>query len=190
MGAAPFLLPLLFQMGFGMSPFDASLLMLAYAGANLLMKVVTNTILRRFGFRQVLVVNGVITVVGVLLFAALVPGVPVPLILAILALAGFTRSLQFTALATLAFADIPQPAMSGASTLQSMMQQISFAFGIALGAVILNISAAVRGSVAVGIADFQVAFLLSAVLVAASMAWVFRLAHDDGAEVSGHTARR
>ncbi len=190
MGAAPFLLPLLFQIGFGMSPFDASLLMLAYAGANLLMKAATNMILRRYGFRRVLVVNGVITVVSVLLFAALVPGVPVWAIVAVLALAGFTRSLQFTALNTLAFADIPQSAMSGASTVQAMVQQIAFAFGIALGAVILSLSAAVRGSATVSAVDFQIAFLVSTLMTAASMPWLFGLAHDDGAEISGHAAGR
>jgi EmrB/QacA subfamily drug resistance transporter len=190
MGAAPFLLPLLFEIGFGMSPFDASLLMLAYAGANLAMKAVTTAILRRYGFRQVLLVNGCITVLSVFLFAAMVPGVPIWLIVAILAVAGATRSLQFTALSTLAFADVPQAAMSGASTVQSMMQQIAFAFGIALGAVILSLSAAARGAASASVADFQVAFLISTLLIAASMPWLFRLAHDAGAEVSGHAARR
>src|SRR5665213_3540966 len=103
MSAAPFLLPLLFQIGFGMTAFDASLLMLAYGGSNLVMKAMTNSILRRFGFRRVLVVNGIVVILSVLSFAFLVPGVPLFVILTSLTVAGFTRSLQFTALNTLAF---------------------------------------------------------------------------------------
>jgi hypothetical protein len=80
--------------------------------------------------------------------------------------------------------------MSSASTVQAMVQQIAFAFGIALGAVILNLSAAARSSAAIAVVDFQVAFLISALMVAASMFWLLRLAHDDGAEVSGHVVRR
>ena len=192
MGAAPFLLPLLFQIGFGMTAFDASLLMLAYAGSNLVMKAMTNSILRRFGFRRVLVVNGIVVILSVLSFAFLVPGVPLFVILTSLTVAGFTRSLQFTALNTLAFADVPQSSMSDASSLQSMMQQVSFAFGIALGAVILTLSATVRGAAGAGIAvpDFQVAFVISTLMTIAAMPWLVRLAENAGDEISGYSAAR
>jgi len=192
MGAAPFLLPLLFQIGFGMTAFNASLLMLAYAGGNLAMKSVTTPILRRFGFRRVLVVNGVFAILAVLAFAFLVPGVPLFVILAALAFAGLTRSLQFTALNTLAYADIPQSSMSSASSMQTMVQQIAFAFGIAFGAVILSLSAAFRGGIGAGISvpDFQVAFLVSTLMTIAAMPWLVRLAHNAGDEVSGYSAAR
>ena len=192
MGAAPFLLPLLFQIGFGMTAFNASLLMLAYAGGNLAMKSVTTPILRRFGFRRVLVVNGVFAILTVLAFAFLVPGVPLFVILAALAFAGLTRSLQFTALNTLAYADIPQSSMSSASSMQTMVQQIAFAFGIAFGAVILSLSAAFRGGIGAGISvpDFQVAFLVSTLMTIAAMPWLVRLAHNAGDEVSGYSAAR
>ncbi len=193
MGAVPFLLPLLFQIGFGMTAFDASLLMLAYAGGNLGMKVATNAILRRFGFRRVLAVNGIIVIVSIVSFAFLVPGVPLVLVVASLLLAGLTRSLQFTALNTLAFADIPQSAMSSASSMQAMVQQIAFAFGIALGAVVLSLSSEFRGGMGAGISvpDFQVAFVVSAAMTIAAMPWLLRLAGNAGDEISGYaTASR
>lgn len=192
MGASPFLLPLLFQIGFGMTAFHASLLMLAYAAGNLIMKAATNGILRRFGFRRILVVNGAIVVVSVLAFAALVPGVPPVAIAAALLFAGLTRSLQFTSLNTLAYAEIPHGAMSNASALQSMVQQIAFAFGIALGAVILSLSATVRGAGpnAIGVIDFQIAFVVSALFTAAAIPSLRTLAHDVGNDVSGYSARR
>jgi EmrB/QacA subfamily drug resistance transporter len=191
MGASPFLLPLLFQIGFGMTAFHASLLMLAYATGNLVMKAATNRILRRFGFRRILVVNGAIVVVSVLAFAALVPGVPLVAIAAVLLFAGLTRSLQFTSLATLAFAEIPHGAMSGASALQSMVQQIAFAFGIAIGAVILSLSATVRGAGpdAIGVIDFQIDFVVAALFTAAALPSLRTLAHDVGDEVSGYSRR-
>jgi Na+/melibiose symporter-like transporter len=191
MGASPFLLPLLFQIGFGMTAFHASLLMLAYAAGNLVMKAATNQVLRRFGFRRVLMVNGAIVVLSVLAFAALVPGVPLVAIVTVLLLAGLTRSLQFTSLATLAFAEIPHGAMSSASALQSMIQQIAFAFGIALGAVVLGLSATVRGvgPNAIGVVDFQIAFVVAALFTAAAIPSLRTLAHDAGDEVSGYSRR-
>jgi EmrB/QacA subfamily drug resistance transporter len=192
MGAAPFLLPLLFQVGFGMTAFDASLMMLAYAGGNLLMKAVTTAMIRRYGFRRIIVVTGLLVILSFLSFALFVPGVPLGLILIGLAFAGVVRSLQFTALNTLAFADIPHTGMSNASALHAMVQQICFAFGIALGAVILSFSATLRGGAgaAIGVADFQIAFLAATVMTIVAMPSLFRLAHDAGDEVSGYGARR
>ena len=82
--------------------------------------------------------------------------------------------------------------MSDASSLQSMMQQVSFAFGIALGAVILTLSATVRGADGAGIAvpDFQVAFVISTLMTIAAMPWLVRLAENAGDEISGYSAAR
>jgi EmrB/QacA subfamily drug resistance transporter len=192
MGASPFLLPLLFQIGFGMTAFHASLLMLAYAAGNLVMKAATNQMLRRFGFRRILMVNGIVVVISVLAFATLVPGVPAPVVIGVLLFAGLTRSLQFTSLNTLAYAEIPHGSMSNASALQSMVQQIAFAFGIALGAVVLSVSASLRGAgpASIQVVDFQVAFVVAALFTAAAMPSLKTLAHDVGDEVSGYSGRR
>ena len=192
MGAVPFLLPLLFQISFGMTPFDVGILMLTYAGGNLIMKAMTNPILRRFGFRRVLLVNGVLVILSTLSCALLVPGLSIIVIGIVLLVAGGVRSLQFTALNTLAFADIPSTGMSGASTLHAMVQQIAFAFGIALGAVILSVSSELRNATAatMSVADFQIAFVGATILTIVAMPWLVRLAEDAGDVVSGHSARR
>jgi predicted MFS family arabinose efflux permease len=192
MGAAPFLLPLLFQIGFGMTAFDASLLMLAYAGGNLVMKAVTTATIRRFGFRRILVVNGVLTILSMLSFAFFVPGAPLALILLALGFARVVRSLQFTALNTLAFADISPAGMSDASALHALVQQIAFAFGIAIGAVILSLSATLRlgAGAPIGVADFQIAFLAATAMTVLAMPPLLRLANDAGDEVSGYVPAR
>jgi hypothetical protein len=138
------------------------------------------------------VANGAIVVVSVFAFAALVPGVPLVVVAAVLLFAGLTRSLQFTSLNTLAYAEIPHGAMSGASALQSMVQQIAFAFGIALGAVILSLSATARGAGpnAIAVVDFQIAFVVVALFTAASLPSLQTLAHDVGDEVSGYSRRK
>jgi hypothetical protein len=81
--------------------------------------------------------------------------------------------------------------MSSASALQSMVQQIAFAFGIALGAVILSLSATVRGvgPNAIGVVDFQIAFVGAALFTAAAIPSLRTLAHDVGDEVSGYSRR-
>ena len=115
--ATPFLLPLLFQVGFGLSPVDAGLLVLAYFLGNLGMKTVTTPTLRRFGFRTVMVVNGSIASLAIMACGAISPQTPQVLVVALMLVAGLTRSMQFTALNTLAFADIGAPQRSSAATL-------------------------------------------------------------------------
>ena len=56
-GAIPFLLPLMLQVGFGLTPFESGSLTFASAAGALCMKFTAAPILRRFGFRHVLVSN-------------------------------------------------------------------------------------------------------------------------------------
>ncbi|TIM64318.1 MAG: DHA2 family efflux MFS transporter permease subunit, partial [Mesorhizobium sp.] len=138
--ATPFLLPLLFQVGFGLRPVDAGMLILAYFLGNLGMKTVTTPTLKRFGFRSVLVVNGVIASLSIMACAAISPQTPQALVVALMLIAGLTRSMQFTALNTLAFADIASAQRSSAATLSSMLQQVAMLFGVAVAAALLNLS--------------------------------------------------
>ncbi|TJV67848.1 MAG: Flp pilus assembly protein CpaB, partial [Mesorhizobium sp.] len=132
--ATPFLLPLMFQVGFGLRPVDAGMLILAYFLGNLGMKTVTTPTLKRFGFRSVLVVNGVIASLSIMACAAISPQTPQALVVALMLIAGLTRSMQFTALNTLAFADIASAQRSSAATLSSMLQQVAMVFGVAVAA--------------------------------------------------------
>ncbi|RUU58364.1 DHA2 family efflux MFS transporter permease subunit [Mesorhizobium sp. M2C.T.Ca.TU.002.02.1.1] len=185
--ATPFLLPLLFQVGFGLRPVDAGLLVLAYFLGNLGMKTVTTPTLRRFGFRTVMVVNGAIASLAIMACGAISPQTPLALTVALMLVAGLTRSMQFTALNTLAFADIGAPQRSSAATLSSMLQQIAMLFGVAIAAAILNLSQIVRGEAVPDLLDFRITFVaIGLVGLAAAMRFLV-LPANAGAEVSGHS---
>jgi EmrB/QacA subfamily drug resistance transporter len=184
--ATPFLLPLMFQLGFGLDPLAAGGLVLVYFLGNLLMKTVTTPILRRFGFRNVLAVNGTLAGLSIIACGLLGADTPYPLSFAVLFFAGLTRSMQFTALATLAFADVDGDKRSSASTLSSMFQQIAMVFGVALAAAILNLSQVVRSAPALELHDFTIAFFVVGALCIAASLQMATLPRDAGAEVSGH----
>ena len=187
-GAMPYLLPLFFQIGFGLSAVSAGLLVLAYAAGNLGMKVVTTRILRLFGFRRVLVFNGMLAAASILACALLAPDTPEPLVMAVLFIAGCLRSMQLTCINTLMFADVPDRQKSSATTLSVMSHQLSMSIGIAIGALILSLSADIRGAAAGGLTvfDFRVAIVAMAALAAVSILRFVVMDPAAGAEVSGH----
>jgi EmrB/QacA subfamily drug resistance transporter len=186
--AMPFLLPLLFQVGFGLNAFEAGMLYLASMLGNLGMKLGTTQALRRFGFRNVLVFNGALAGASIALCAVLSPDTPVPVVVAIMLVCGLTRSMQFTGLTSMAFAEVPHPQMSSANTLFSTTQQMSMGLGIAVGAVVLHLTAAARdtGGAIYDVTDFRITFLVVGLLALSSLLSFVRLRHDAGAEVSGH----
>ncbi|MGH8169527.1 MAG: DHA2 family efflux MFS transporter permease subunit [Steroidobacteraceae bacterium] len=187
--ATPFLLPLMLEVGFGLSPLDAGLLLLVYMLANLLMKTATNPIVRRFGMRKVLIVNGAITAAGIAACAFISPGLPSLLTGAILLLSGASRSMQFSALTYTTFAEIGPEERSSASVLSSLMQQIATGLGVALAALLLNFSRLLRHAVSLGPRDFRVALVLMGVVGALALFSYARLPENTGAEVSGHGGR-
>ncbi len=144
--AVPFVLPLLFQEAFGWSPVLAGTLVLLLFVGNMGIKPATTPLLRRFGFRPVLLVAGVGAVATLLLSAALTPAVPLPLIGALMVLSGATRSVGFTVYNTIAFADVPQAEMTDANTLASTVQQLASGFGPAVGAIAISAGAALGGT--------------------------------------------
>ncbi|HBR6703960.1 TPA: MFS transporter [Klebsiella pneumoniae] len=133
--AVPFLLPLLFQVGFGMDPFHSGLLVLAVFVGNLTIKPATTPLIRWLGFRRLLLINGALNVCSLLACALLTPQTPVWAIMLILYLGGVFRSIQFTGVSTLAFADVPAAQMSDANTLFSTASQLAVGLGITLGAI-------------------------------------------------------
>jgi MFS family permease len=184
---SPFLLPLLFQLGFGLNAFAAGLLVLAYAAGNLGMKTVTTPVLKRFGFRNVMIVNGLLTAATIALCSLLSPDTPRALVMAVLFAGGLCRSMQFTSINTLAFADVPPARMSSASTFFSMVQQMTIGLGIAFGAIALHAAVLIHGNHAqLSLADFRIAFLLVAALVLISVLYFIGVKPDAGREVSGH----
>ncbi len=188
LGTAPFLLPLMFQEGFGLSAFLFGLYLFAFAGGNLGMKTVTTRLLRGFGFRNVLIVNGALCAATMFACGQLAASFS-PLVIALVVFAaGAARSLQFTGINTLSFVDVPKAEMSAASTLSSTVQQLSFGLGIALGALVLHASVTLRAGAraAFAPADFRVAFTVVSFVLLLSVLPFLRIPPDAGAEVSGH----
>jgi MFS family permease len=185
---SPFLLPLMFQMAFGLSAFGSGLLVLAMFAGNLFMKPATTPILRGFGFRRVLVVNGLVTAALIGSFSVLSPNTPAALTIVLLFAHGLSRSMQFTAISTLAFVDVPQSQMSSANSFFAVMTQMSMGMGVAVGAVTLRVAAWLRGgsSSSPTIADFHLAFGMVSVVAVLAVVDCLGLDRNAGAEVSGH----
>ena len=183
-GALPFLLAMLLQVVFGLSPFASGMLTFTSAAGALFMKATATPIIRRLGFRSVLISNGVISSFIMMSYALFRPTTPHFFIVTALLLGGFFRSLQFTALGTLAYADVPNPMMSGASTLSSMAQQLFLSLGVALGAMLLHLSLTAHGG-HLTTSDFTPAFVVMGVLALLSSLLFLPLEYHAGDEVSG-----
>jgi EmrB/QacA subfamily drug resistance transporter len=184
-GATPFLLPLLFQIGFGLTAFASGLLTFASAAGAMTMKLTAQPILRRFGFRPVLIVNAVISAVFIGIYGLFTPATPHAVIIGLLLMGGFFRSLEFTSINAIAYADVRTARMSQATSFVSAAQQVSLSIGVALAALILESVRGSRGDAMITLADFTPAFIVVA-LASASAALMFaRLPRDAGAELSG-----
>jgi len=185
-GALPFLLPMLFQVAFGLSPLSSGLLTFASAAGAMAMKFSAGPIIRAFGFRRVLLGNIGISSLFLFLYGLFTPETPHLVVFAALLAGGFFRSLQFTATNTLAFADVPPARMSRATSLSGMIQQLSLSAGVAFGALVLHLSMTAREATVLSTEDFLPAFLGVGLVALASAALYMSLADDAGAEVSGH----
>ena len=145
------------------------------------MKPFTTPILRRFRFRPLLLVNGTLNAAVIFACALLTPATPVPVILVLLFVSGLSRSMQFTAINTLAFADVPAAKMSGANTLFNMAQQMAMGVGIALAAVALRLAMLVHPSRhGLPLEAFHIAFILTGMIALAGLFDVLALSPQAG----------
>jgi hypothetical protein len=187
-GALPFLLAMLLQVVFGLTPFASGMLTFASAAGALFMKMAATPIIRRLGFRSVLIGNGVLSAFIMMSYALFRSTTPHYVIIFALLTGGFFRSLQFTALGSLAYADVSNSMMSGASSLSSMAQQLFLSLGVALGAMVLHMSMEAHGTGHLSVHDFTPAFLIMGVLALMSSVLFIPLEYHAGAEVSGRRA--
>ena len=183
-GAMPFLLPLFFQLGFGMSAFQSGLLTFVSAIGAIAMKTTAAPIIRRYGFKRVLVVNALISSLFLAVIALFTPATPHAVILGLLLVGGFFKSLQFTSINTIAYADIDNRAMSRATSFASVAQQLSLSAGVAIGALVLELERMGRNSHEVLLADFPSAFVLVSAIAASSALIFATLPRDAGANLS------
>ncbi len=183
-GASPFLLPLMLQLGLKMNPFQSGLVTFAGAAGSMFMKPVIGRLLRMFGFRKTLIYNAVISGAALAACASFSAAMPLTIMFAILLAGGFFRSLEFTSVNTLAYAEIEPHRVSKATPLVSVMQQISISSGVAVGALAVEVTLRLRGHTEITTADFQPAFLFVGALSAAAALVFMRLPPDAGAELA------
>ena len=184
-GAIPFLLPLMLQLGFKLTPFQSGSLTCAAALGALTMKFTAARILKRFGFRSVLLFNAVVSAATLAVQGLFTPQTPHLLILALLLAGGFFRSLQFTSLNALSYSDIPAREMGSATSLYTVAQQLSLAVGVVCAASVLEFAQYLRGDLVLSVTDFAYAFFAVAFISALSVFSHLKLAPDAGSEVSG-----
>jgi EmrB/QacA subfamily drug resistance transporter len=185
----PFLLPLMFQISFGLNAFISGLYLLALFAGDLSMKSIVVPMLRRFGFRRIIIVNGVITAASMALCATISPSTHPAFIIAILFFHGAFRSLEFTCLTTLAYTEIPAERMSRANGFLSAIMQFSMGMGVAVGAVTLRLISHARGHSASApqLRDFHLAILIMSLLSLAPVFDGLGLKPSAGATTSGHS---
>jgi len=185
-GALPFLLPLLLQIGFNLTPFQSGLITFTGALGSISMKAAVAGVLRHFGYRPVLVYNSIISGIFLAACASFVPGMPFAAMIAILLAGGFFRSLEFTCINTIAYAEIEPPLMSGATTLAAVGQQLALSTGVAVGALVVEITLGFRHG-PMSAYEFPPAFLAIGALAAAASLVFAWLPAEAGAELAGRS---
>ncbi len=184
-GASAFLIPLMLQLGFGLDAMTSGLITFTGAIGALIMKSLAPGLLRRFGFRQILIWNGLLASAALAATALFTPQTPHLLISAVLLGMGLLRSLQFTSLNAITYADVPQENTAAATSLASVSQQVSLSLGVAIAAVVLEGSAALGGRLSPDAADFSMALLTIAAISTLAVVWMVRLRQDAGQNMSG-----
>jgi len=179
-GAVPFLVPLTLQLGFGASASQSGMISFATALGAFAMKPMAKFALGLFGFRNVLIWNAVFTAVTIAACAAFRPGWPMAAVFLVLLVGGLFRSLHFTTMNTLAYADVPQEKLSAATSLYSTAQQLPQALGVAVASAVLQMSVALGGREAAAMPDFTAGFLVGALLTLLAGPMAARLPKDVG----------
>jgi len=187
-GSLPFLLPLLLQIGFGMSPFHSGLVTFGSAVGAMGMKTLAARLIRTFGFRRVMTVNAIVSSVFLAVCALFTPTTPMLLMLILLIIGGFFRSLQFTAINTIAYAEVDTTQTSRATTLVAVNQQLAVSAGVAVGAFVVELTQMAHQSQTLGVNDFAPAFLAVGFISFSSTYFFYRLPEDAGHEISGQRA--
>jgi EmrB/QacA subfamily drug resistance transporter len=185
-GAIPFLLPLLLQVGFGLDAFQTGLLTFAAAIGAISMKLAAPRLLRWFGYRNVLIFNTLVGSAFIAVNALFTPATPHWLMFAVFVAGGFFRSLQFTSVNSLAYADVPEAEISRASTLSNVAQQLSLSTGVAVAALVLEAAQGFRSHGVLTADDIGAAFLVISAISASAVLVHLRLAPEAGQALSGY----
>src|SRR3989440_8465617 len=183
-GALAFLLPLMLQLGFNYTPLESGLVTFTAAVGAFTMKTFAARIIRRFGFRRILIVNSLIASALTAACGLFTPQTPFGVMIAVLLIGGVFRSLQFTATNVIAYADVEARRMSRATSLVSVAQQLSIAAGVAVGALAVELAVQLRGAGVITAEDFRPAFFLIGAISASSAIFFWSLPPDAGASMA------
>jgi EmrB/QacA subfamily drug resistance transporter len=186
-GAIPFLLPLMLQVGFGLDALQSGLITFAAAAGAMFVKTLAPKILRRTGFRTLMVWNAVIASAFLAVNGFYTAQTSHWIMVTLLFVGGCSRSVQFTCVNAIAYADLEPREMSAATSFASVCQQLSLSLGVTLGALALEGTAGLHGRTQIEAADFGPAFFAVAVISAASVMAFRKLSPDAGSEISGRT---
>jgi EmrB/QacA subfamily drug resistance transporter len=184
-GATPFLLPLLLQLGFGLTAFESGMVTFVGAAGAIAAKFVTARMFSAFGFKRVLIATVTLSALLLMALATFTPGIAFAYVYSLLFVGGLTRSLMFTGLNALSFAETDIGQMAPATAISAAFQQVSLAMGVAVAGLLLESSMAWRGA-ELGVDDFQFAFLAVGLVSLVALAPLLGLRADAGAAVSGH----
>jgi EmrB/QacA subfamily drug resistance transporter len=179
-GAVPFLLPLQLQIGFGRSPLESGLTTFVSAAGALMLKAFAGRIIGRFGFRNTLVFNSILGALFIAVVGLAGPGTPVAILMSVLLIGGFFRSLEFTAINAIGYADIEPAQMSRATSLSGMAQQLSLSGGVAFAALTLHLLT-MKDGLALDAGHISIAIGLVGIL-SASAAWIFAALPENAGE--------
>ena len=179
-GALPFLLPLMFQIGFGLSAFQSGMMTFAAGLGAITMKFVAQPVLRAFGFRRVLMLNAALSSVFIAVPALFTPDTPYVLMIGALFLGGVCRSLQFTSINAIAYAEVGPDRLSSATSFNSVLQQLSQSIGITVAAFGLEAAARLTGGTPLAPEHFPAVFVLVATVSLASVWWFAKLTPASG----------
>jgi EmrB/QacA subfamily drug resistance transporter len=189
-GATPLLLPLMLQVGFGLNAFQSGSITFITSFGAMAMKTTAAPILRTFGFRHVLLFNSLLSATVLGCYGLFTPTTPRLVMMGLLLCGGFFRSLEFTSINAITYADVDHATMSRATSFSSVAQQLSLSVGITVGALLLQAAQAVHGTPHITRADFPWGFLGVALISACSVFWFARLPLNAGAELSGSRPKK
>ncbi|CAB3766872.1 MFS transporter [Paraburkholderia humisilvae] len=184
LGAVPFLLPLVLQEGLGMSAFESGLITCASAVGGLFMRTLASRTLHRWGFRTVLMYNAAFSGIAIAACGAFFPGTPVWLIWVIVLLGGFFPALQFTSLNSMTYAEIESRDVGRATSLGSVVQQMSLGLGVTIAGIVVQLTRAWHGHAHIEWSDFWPAFVTVGLCSFASIGITRRLAPNAGDEIA------
>jgi EmrB/QacA subfamily drug resistance transporter len=176
-GSVPFVLPLMFQVGFQNDAMTSGFLLLFVFAGNLIMKTITTQTLQRFGYRQVMLWNGIFTSLSIATFAMISRDTSYAILIPLLFVSGMTRSMQFTCLGTISFSDVPDEKIADANSLFNVVSQVSMAAGVAMGAMAIRLGTVVadKFSFTFVAIEYKVAFLVASLVSLTGLIEVVRL---------------